>query len=83
MFSAICYSDSGNIVYEERMVPYYDVLIETLIENEILYMDLDLDRIYITEESGYWRVVIYEHAFANEILDDTMECATFYPFDEE
>lgn len=81
MFSATCYSYSGGLVYEKRNVPNYYELIETLIENEILYMDLD--RICISEESGYWRVVIYEHTFPDDVLDDTMECTTFYPFDEE
>ena len=81
MFSASCYSDSGNIMYEEHSVLHYEELINNLIENGVLYMDLD--DLYITEESDYWRVVIYEHKFADEVLDDTMECATFYPFDEE
>lgn len=81
MFSAICFSYSGGIVYEERNVPHYNELIETLIDNEIL--SYDEGNLYISEESGYWRVVIYEHASKNDVLDDSMEYTTFCPFDEE
>ena len=75
MFSAICYSDSDNIIYEERNVLQYDELIENLIDNEILCVALD--NLYITEESGCRRVVIYEHEFEDDVLEDTMEYETF------
>lgn len=80
MFSAMSLNRHGDFCEEGRNFERYEDLIYYLFYEGVL---IDLDGIYTSDGDDYWRVIIYEHEFANEVLDDTMEYETFYPFDEE